>query len=267
MKSLLAVALWATMAQPWAYFSTSAFTKSIDSQKFETIAIDATWGDIKIRLVDSDEIQITGQLVVNGTSMNDRIEVEEKFKGDMISIELDVEIEDIEQVIYLRDEEGNYSYIKADQYNQEKGWNGYQSMNYGRHVEAEFVIDIPREKVLNLETTYGCISSDDLPQESTIHATYGDIDLKLSQFAPYANYDIASTYGHVDVAVPVDLSTKLNLRTSYGQIYSDLNIKPNLDDTMDRSCGTGEDIALILGEGSAQLDLEATYDNIYLRKL
>jgi len=267
MKSLITVVLWAALAQPWGFISPTTFTKEIKAERFETIAIESTWGDVKIEMTDGQDVEITGEVVINGTLMNDRIEIKESKKGNQLSIDLEVDLEGTDKVVYLRDEDGNYSYIKSDKFDHANGWNGYQSMNYGRHVEAEFVIGIPKGKVLNIETVYGCISSDNLPSESIVHATYGSIDLKLPKFSSDSNYEIRSIYGHVDVAVPNKLNSQLNMSTSYGEIYSDLDIKLSNNKSNQKSCGFGEDIDIVMGAGLAKLNLEATYDNIYLRAL
>ena len=267
MKSLIVVVLWTTLAQPWEFLSPSTFTREINASKYEMIAIKATWGDVNIQLINGDKVEITGELVINGTLMNDRIEIKQDKRGKELAIELDVDLEGTDKVVYLRDDEGNFSYIKSDEFDHSNGWNGYQSMNYGRHVEAEFIIGIPNGKVLNMETVYGCITSDHLPNESIIYATYGSIDLKLPKFSSDADYDIKSIYGHVDVAVPGNLNSQLNMSTSYGQIYTDLEIKMSKNKSSKKSCGIGEDINLVMGEGGANLNLEATYDNIYLRSL
>ncbi len=267
MKSLLIVTLWVTMAQPWANLANTSFSKEINTQQASTIQVSATWGDVMLRLTDDPVVKVTGNAMINGQPYDDRIQINEKKKGDKIVIEIELEFDDIEKVVYLRDKEGNYTYTKSKGFDHSQGWKGFDSMNYGHHIEANYVIEVPRDKILKAYTTYGDIESKELPAKSHVVATYGDVEMSIDDFSSQADYYIESTYGHVDIAVPEDLNASLGLSTSYGSIYTDLNMNYKNSAKQGENCGRGEDIKTVMGNGMAKLDIEATYDNIYLRAL
>jgi hypothetical protein len=92
---------------------------------------------------------------------------------------------------------------------------------------------------------------------TNIKATYGIVE--LVNFNGPAN--VNATYGGIDATVATASTGKLQATTSYGQIYTNLDLK--LTDKTERDFFTS--ITAEPGKGPAYI-LKSTYGKIYLRK-
>jgi hypothetical protein len=129
-----------------------------------------------------------------------------------------------------------------EQYQAYKGNMG-GSRNYissdGVDIEITLDIKVPANTATNIKATYGIVELVNFNAPATVNATYGGIDATV---AP------AST-------------GKLQATTSYGQIFTNLDLK--LTDKTERDFFTS--ITAEPGRGPAYI-LKSTYGNLYLRK-
>lgn len=96
---------------------------------------------------------------------------------------------------------------------------------------------------------------------NTVHGSIEAIFTSLSQIGPTSLVSVHST---VDVTMPANTKANINIKTPYGEAYSDMDIEfPSNEDGMRKVSST---IKGTLNGGGVDLDLKASYSNVYLRK-
>jgi hypothetical protein len=112
---------------------------------------------------------------------------------------------------------------------------------YSEGVDMEITIEVkvPANTSTDIKSTYGIVELVNFNGSANVNATYGGIDATVER----------STTG------------KLQATTSYGQIYSNLDLK--LTDKTEKDFFTS--ITAEPGKGSTYI-LKSTYGKIYLRK-
>ncbi|GLR17353.1 DUF4097 family beta strand repeat-containing protein [Portibacter lacus] len=119
-------------------------------------------------------------------------------------------------------------------------------------------------KEIVVSTNYTNINLEDVTGPMSIKTVYGDIEAKFASLNQNSSVSLNSVYGFVDAAIPSTSKARLNLRTPYGQIYTDFDIKVETTDGM-RSL-TDKKIEGTVNNGGVDLILKSGYENIYLRK-
>jgi hypothetical protein len=121
---------------------------------------------------------------------------------------------------------------------------------------------------VKLTNTYGPLA---------INTIYGGIEASFSSGPPSKDLRLHSTYGNVDLTLPRNTAANLRLSTSYGSMYTDfdMDMKANMEDAFkadehdhekDHGSSNGG-LAGTINGGGKLVSLNATYKNIYLRKL
>lgn len=124
-----------------------------------------------------------------------------------------------------------------------------------KNFNGELDISMAYHKV-NLTNCYGPLS---------INTIYGGVDATFSSGPPKEDIHLHSTYGNVDITLPNNTAANLRLKTSYGSMYTDFDLDVKANGTSqevsnDRLTGT-------INGGGKLIALNASYKNIYLRKL
>lgn len=97
--------------------------------------------------------------------------------------------------------------------------------------------------------------------ETKIQAKYGMVEVK--NFA--APLTIESKYGGVDATIPATSAGLITARCRYGEILTNLGVKFDQANRMERSSDKWTEISAKLGQGPAYW-FESKYGNVYLRK-
>ncbi len=111
-----------------------------------------------------------------------------------------------------------------------------------------------------------------------INTIYGGIEATFSSGPPTKDLRLHSTYGNVDLTLPKNATANLRLSTSYGSMYTDfdIDVKANMAQAGAAGQQSGEDhdhsnhgsgLTGTINGGGKLVSLNATYKNIYLRKL
>jgi len=159
------------------------------------------------------------------------------------------------------------------------------SKNYSCGEDREYTIKIPKN--MNIKYTHSSWDGDMLYIEDmagsievstnynevilknvtgpmAIKTVYGSIDAEFSAVSQEGSISLYSVYEHVNITMPKDTKSKFNLKTTYGNIYSDLDI--NVDKSKSGKTGwTGSKLVGDLNGGGVDVIVNATYDNVYLR--
>lgn len=143
--------------------------------------------------------------------------------------------------------------------------------NTSAHADDLAVENINGELVIS--TNYSSIDLNQVTGPMAVKSVYGDIDVKFERVNTESPSEVHSVYGFVDVSVPEASKINLVLETYYGEIFSDLNVKINVIDEINKTRTSnqcydyGSEISGSLNGGGTQLSIKANHDNIYLRKL
>ncbi len=131
------------------------------------------------------------------------------------------------------------------------------STYHGKDINVE---DIASE--VEISANYNSVNIKNASGPLTINSVYGHIEAEFARLDE--NVILHSVYDHVDIRVPASAKANVRLSTSYGKMYTDLDIETDTKNSM-RNISSNRITGLING-GGVDLQLKATYDNIYLRK-
>lgn len=115
-----------------------------------------------------------------------------------------------------------------------------------------------------ISTTYGDVSLNKITGPMAVKSVYGSIEAVFTDVSQEGSISLESVYDLVDVTIPSDAKADVTLRTPYGEIYSNVDIKVSTERGM-RKVST-KSIAGTINGGGVDMSLRASYDNIYLRK-
>ena len=228
-----------------------AYTKTYTTNDVQEIKMKFEWGDLDVSFSDIEEVKITYDLTINGKRMIEAIDLSDIKKNGVLRLEGDLDFDEIEeQVTLIYHGNKKITMSKEEFNNRESSLEEWDMMNTGYNFDGQINIVLPKNKIVNLETTYG------------------NIELAFDGGKRRHDLSVQSTYGHVDMSIPASISTDLDLSSSYGEIYSDLNFEVSTNYTKRRDCQFGDHIKAVLNtKDQGSIALEATYDNIYLRKI
>jgi hypothetical protein len=99
----------------------------------------------------------------------------------------------------------------------------------------------------------------------TVNTVHGDIDGGFTTINQANPISIVSSHGDIDLSIPESTKANLKIDTSWGEIYSDLNIAIKPEEGKMKSYG-GNNVAGTLNGGGVSFQIKSTHGNIYLRK-
>ena len=99
----------------------------------------------------------------------------------------------------------------------------------------------------------------------TINTVNGDIDGSFTNVNQANPISIVSSHGDIDIGIPENTKANLKIDTSWGEIYSDLNIAVNREEGNMKSYG-GNNVVGTLNGGGVSFQVKSTHGSIYLRK-
>ena len=241
------------------------------NSNLQEIFIDSEYGSIEIVSAPVNEVKIEGTVSINIGRSNDAYTIQGKQEGNTFVIKTELDEEGLEELIILRKKDGSKKIILKDNGNtiyisgDEDENNEYQSMNHGYDVEIDLVVTVPQDKNVRVKSLFGSIKARNLNKEIDIKCTYGGAELVQDRIDRGQNIDVISTYNHVDVSMGANSKIDLKLRTDYGKIFSNHNIKVDLSQNND-SPPHGDQVKVKLNGGGPNVNLESKYSNVYFRK-
>jgi hypothetical protein len=119
---------------------------------------------------------------------------------------------------------------------------------------------------LELKSDYAGVTLDNVTGPVVCNATYGGVKANFNKVNQEKPISIISTYSKVDVSLPENTKANLSLESSYGNIYSDLDIAYEKKGIDEESTWGGKNIKGKVNGGGVDIYLKSPYSNIYLRK-
>ncbi|MEM6359473.1 MAG: DUF4097 family beta strand repeat-containing protein [Bacteroidota bacterium] len=135
-------------------------------------------------------------------------------------------------------------------------------VNSSIHGDDFFAQNISSE--LDIKTHGGDIRLQDVTGPLSANSVHGDIEVIFTSVDQKLPISVASVHGDVDVAVPGGTNADLRIKTSWGEVYSDLDIKVDRHDGM--KVYGAKNIEGKLNSGGVALAVSSTHGNVYLRK-
>ena len=116
---------------------------------------------------------------------------------------------------------------------------------------------------LDISGRYNSVYMEDVTGPALVNTVYGSITAKFSALSQAGPTSLVSVYSEVDVTLPGDTKANIEVKTPYGEAYSDMNIEFEKSDGMKKISSA---IKGTLNGGGVEVEIKAGYSNVYLRK-
>jgi hypothetical protein len=229
-------------------FTLAAASQTVVSKTYavkagETVELNFDYPKVvRVSTWDKNEISVVAKVSINGGQNDAAFTLEEKNTNGTVSIRNKiVDMDKLPRRYTVIEGEKKVSFNSKEEFQKYKNSSSGSHTMYSEGVDMEITIEVkvPANTSTDIKSTYGIVELVNFNGSANVNATYGGIDATVER----------STTG------------KLQATTSYGQIYSNLDLK--LTDKTEKDFFTS--ITAEPGKGSTYI-LKSTYGKIYLRK-
>lgn len=229
-------------------FTLAAVSQTVVSKTYpvkagETVELNFDYPKVvRVSTWDKNEVSVVAKVSINGGQNDAAFVLEDKSTNGKVSVSN--KINNMDQLprryTIIEGEKKTVFNSKEDYQQYKKSASGSHTM-YSEGVDMEITVEVkvPANASTDIKSTYGMV--------------------ELVGFNGSAN--VNATYGGIDATVAPATTGKLQATTSYGQIYSNLDLKPT--EKTEKDFYTS--ITAEPGKGSTYI-LKSTYGKIYLRK-
>lgn len=217
------------------------------------VVIEGSLSSIEITTSTSGEVSLQHKITVN-----------DELRPDLGKITVDRS----NGKLILREESPTIKSLKKEF---PDGWNSYrindegERTQMGPRMETKIILAVPANVKVEAENLYGGVKATDVAGLSRVEVTYGPVEVILSRGAQLSDLSLESTYGPVDVSLPGNSNANLLLRTNYGELFTDFDLKVNTDRS--ENGNFKEKVVATIGRGGPEVVCKAPYGNVYLRML
>jgi hypothetical protein len=199
---------------------------------------------VKVTSWDKNEIAITGEVSINAGESDDAFQLSVDNSGSVISVRSEIRnMKQLPQRVTVMIDGQKVRFANKAEWKKYQEEHGVKAsmVNMGVDMEIELEIKVPRNMDTKVMSVYGMVEVRDFQGPLTVEATYGGVDIALSP----------QTTG------------ELSAETNYGNIYSNLDFKPDTTNSKEEDFHIY--ITARLGNGP-RCRVESRYGNVYLRK-
>ena len=242
-------------------------TKKINVLPNEVIDILVDHSEVKIRTWNKDYVEVKSSISIDNDKNNDKHTLTILNNADGVEIKSKVDYSQLQRMVFSGKDGKEEVQGPLQGFSNKNNHGLNQKMRFGYDVKGEIEINIPIDMEINLSATYGSISVEGEYRMIDASTTYGGIEAKLKDALGMTHLQLGATYSDVDLSIEENSSAKFELNTTYGEVHSNLNLstedgKQNINNK--KACSSGN---YVLNEGKADVELNATYGDIYIRKL
>jgi hypothetical protein len=202
---------------------------------------------INIRGWDEDHMEINAMVLINNGNNDDSYQLEVGEKNGIIYIDGFIHNKDkLPRMIQIKKGGHVYSFNTDDskgpeitKFYEEYGRDGVQWTSHGVMWDINYEIRVPNNTELEVNSKFAMIDIDNY--KGNIHAN--------------------SKHGGVDIAVESSRKIDFNLKSDWGEIFTNLNLKFDSGLNKDQK----EITCSLNGGGSLFAELESKHGNIYIR--
>ena len=134
------------------------------------------------------------------------------------------------------------------------------SSAYGKKVKFKNILG-----EIESTTNHSSVMLDDVSGPITINTVHGDIDCSFTNVNQSNPISILSSHGDIDLSIPQATKASFKIETSWGEIYSDLDINIDRENGSMKSY-SGNKVVGSLNGGGVNFHVRSTHGTIYLRK-
>lgn len=132
-------------------------------------------------------------------------------------------------------------------------------------VHGDDVVFKNIEGEIEATTTHSDVRLENVTGPMTISTVHGDIEGSFSNVNQSNPISIVSSHGDIDLGLPTGTKANLRISTSWGKIYSDLDIKMDSEKSNMKSYSQNNVVGTI-GGGGVDFKVSSTHGSLYLRK-
>ena len=114
---------------------------------------------------------------------------------------------------------------------------------------------------LEVKGRYNSVYLEDVSGPALVNTIYGKVEAIFTELSQSGPTSLVSVYSIVDVTLPDNTKADVTIKTPYGEAFSDMEME--FPGELKRMSSTIEGT---LNGGGVELDLKASYSNVYLRK-
>jgi hypothetical protein len=245
MRTRLAI-LAAALVIPVTQYAQTAINKTIPAQSGQTIFMHFDYPElIHVSTWDKNEIQITGTVSINTGENDDAFELLTSSSGGTITIRNEIKnLKSLPQRITIIDGTTKMVFKNKEElrkYESEHGKRSHDVQSWGVDMDILIDIKVPRNMQTRIESVYGMVEIKDFTGPLKVDATYGGVDAALNE----------------------KNTGEIIAETSYGEIYSNLDVKFGGEDSRNEDFHTY--VSAKPGSGPSY-SFDSKYGNVYLRK-
>ncbi|MDJ1480573.1 hypothetical protein QNI16_08760 [Cytophagaceae bacterium YF14B1] len=121
---------------------------------------------------------------------------------------------------------------------------------------------------LEIKSEYASVAMANVTGPVVLNATYGKVKAVFDKINQDRPISIVATYNNLDVTLPSDTKANLRLESSYGDIYTDFDVKSSSpsssEDDLEKI--SSHTVTGSINGGGVEVHLESPYKNVFLRK-
>lgn len=224
-----------------AGYAQTIVSKSYPVKAGQEVVLNFDYPKVHVSTWDKNEVSVTAKVNINDDENDNAFTLEDETSGGVLSIKDHIKDMDKLPRRYTVEQNGKKTVFKTkeafDEFRKTAGT--IRSYSSGSDIEISIDVKVPANIATKINAVYGMVELTNFNAPATIDATYGGIDATL----------VKSNTG------------KVQATTSYGQIYSNLDLV--LTDKANRDFFTS--VTAEPGKGPAYI-FKSTYGKIYLRK-
>lgn len=131
-------------------------------------------------------------------------------------------------------------------------------------LDGALKVVVPQGIPVSVVTGYGSIVVDNVEALLSAKAKYGSVNVVYRSGQMASGLELFSRYGAVDITIPAGENLNLDLRTEYGSLLFDLEVKT--DESASEEEEFYQRLVGTLGTGGRKVSCAAPYGNVYLRE-
>lgn len=119
---------------------------------------------------------------------------------------------------------------------------------------------------LEITSEYAPVSLTNVTGPVVLNATYGKVKAVFSKINQQKPISMVATYNNLDVTLEGDTKANLRMESSYGDIYTDFDVKTpaNTGDELEKI--SSHTVTGTINGGGVEVHLESPYKNVFLRR-
>jgi hypothetical protein len=247
--------LWVASVLTIGATAQSTVNKSYPVKPGQQIEISFDFPNVKVSTWDRNEVSIVAHVSINEGENDSAFELEDKSTDAMVNIKSRVKnMDKLPRRYTVTGHDGKKTIFRTkEDYKAFRSTNtiDYSTISDGPDMDISIEIKVPANTPTYIKSEYG-----------RIDAVFDDNFLKVP-------LTLVSTYGRVDVSVPVAVKANVNMKTSYGEILASKDLKIDIERVLAKDnlfSFSNKDIKGKLNGGGTDLSLRSDYGKIYLRK-